>query len=270
MPTVQQADYDSILQLLLQNGFTKNEGEIYFAILKLKKANAIQVSEYVKADKTTVYRAIEKLSKLGLIASTGGKYNNLLFVKDIHKLQSHFEKKKFELDQGMELLNTFIEHYPINANMDYLRSKMTLLEGQDAVKEIYDMRHEKANTLIREITSDNVFSGVGLNGKASWDNSEYWDKIINQRKNSGCYLHQLVDISDQSTHYHRTNKEQFKEVRRVPSDFIVTAGMNIFGNKVAIYNTKSVDIIGIIIEDATIAGLCTNLFDFVWKRSEII
>jgi predicted transcriptional regulator len=267
---MQQIDFETISNLLQKNGFSNYEAEVYLAILKLKKSNGIQISEAVNADKTTVYRAIYKLLKLGLIASTGDKYNNLLFVKDINKLQSLLENKLSELNQGIELLGLFIDQYPTLENDALLKSKMTLLKGEDAVKAIYDIRHENPNTLIREITTERVFNKMGIDRKASWDTHAYWDKIIAQRKKAGCFLHQIVENEDSSIIYHRTNKEQFKEVRVVPEDFKITAGINIFGNKVGIFNTKSKDIIAVIIDDAMIAGLCANMFDFIWKRSKQI
>jgi hypothetical protein len=132
------------------------------------------------------------------------------------------------------------------------------------------MRHEKPNTLIREISSDFIQAQVGNLPKQTWNKNEYWDNLIAQRKKAGCFAHLLVDTSDESEYYHRTNPEMLKEVRVVPDDFKITAGMNIFGNKVAIHNTKTVDVVGIIIDDATIASLCMSFFDFVWKRSKAI
>ena len=267
---MQLVDFATISTLLKANGFSNYEAEVYLAILKLKKSNGIQIAEAVNADKTTVYRAIEKLLKLDLIAGTGGKYNNLLYVKDINKLQTHLEARLTELNQGIELVGMFIEQFPSIEKEELLKSKMTLLEGEIAVKAIYDIRHENPNTLIREITTDRVFNQMGIDRKAEWDTHKYWDAIIKQRKKAGCFLHQLVESDDSSIIYHRTNKEQFKEVRKVPEDFKITAGINIFGNKVGIFNTKSKDIIAVIIDDAMIAGLCANMFDFIWKRSQQI
>jgi sugar-specific transcriptional regulator TrmB len=267
---MQQVSFEEISQLLQQNGFTKNDAEVYLAILKLKKSNAIEVAEKINIDKTTVYRAIESLSRLGLIASTGGRYNNQLFVKDINKLPALLEQKRASLDQGLQLLNSFVEQLPIKLNEEYLHSKVTVLQGDDVVKDIYNIRHEKPNSLIREISSDFIQTQVGNGDGQTWNNHEYWNWVIEQRRKQGCFLHLLVDSGDESEYYHRTSDNLFKEARVVPDDFKITAGMNIFGNKVAIHNTKTVDVVGIIIDDVTISTLCASFFDFVWKRSKII
>jgi len=261
--TMQQLNKD-ITTTLVRNGFTENEANIYIVIAKLGKANAIEIAHSLKIDKTSVYRSAEKLIDLGLIARTGNKYGNQLFIDDINQLTKFFESKRSSAENDLLTIKEFLQNLPLQLDNEFLKTKVKVFKGPDVVKDLYELRIQEGKNLIREVST----SDVQLNLTPGED--AYWEDYIKRRIDSGAFLHMLIDKTDSSKTFHRTNKEQFKEVRIVPDDFLITSGLNIFNNKVAIHNTKSIDIIGIVIEDKSIADLLINFFDFIWKRSQII
>jgi hypothetical protein len=91
-----------------------------------------------------------------------------------------------------------------------LKSKVRVFRGEDSITKVYQERNASGDKLIREISTDTIFPGI---------ENKWWDNQIEIRKNNKSFLHQLVDVADSSTIYHRTNKKQFKEVRQTPDDF---------------------------------------------------
>ncbi len=253
-----------IREILSRNNFTENEINFYLALLKQGPSNATEIANTIQMDKSSAYKAAKQLQEKGLVATNGENYDKKLFIEDISVLKDIITKKKVEADIELKKLDIFLSELPEFMRTSINRSHVKVYQGENAVKRIYDERLLSHPPLIREVMSN------AATGDLIPQDDEYWNEHIKQRIEQGTYLHMLIDEADSDMTFHRTSKEQYKEVRILPEDFPVTSGVNIYNDFVAIHNTQSMHIIAVIIDDPTITELMKNFFDFVWRRSKII
>lgn len=254
---------DSANQALRELGLSELEASIYWSLLVTGQQNGNQLSEQVSADRSTVYRVLERLLLMGLVVSSGQRYNCVYSVENIEKIVDLGEKKVSSANNSLKSLKNLLEQVPMLSLEQVLKSKVRVFRGEDSIKIVYQEKNRSGDPILREISNNLVFPCNSLN-------AAFWNKEIAVRKTNKSFLHQLVDKSDDAVDFHRTSKSQFKEVRVFPDDFVMAAGINVFKNKVAFHNNSVADPLSIIIEDRAMAELMKNFFDFVWNRSQVI
>jgi len=197
----------------------------------------------------------------GIISSSNENYNCRYYVEDVNLLLKPSDKNLEKTSDAFESVKDFIGKVPMLSLEGVLKSKVRVFRGEDSITKVYQKRNVSGEKLIREIGTDTVFPGI---------EHEWWDRQIETRKRNNSFLHQMVDNADSSVIYHRTNKKQFKEVRLVPDDFKINAGINIYQDKVAFHNSSIANPMSLVIDDEAMSQLMRNLFDFIWNRSKLI
>lgn len=235
-------------------GLQKREVAVFTHLLLNGAQNGNQLAQKLSIERTAVYRYLRKLVSLGLLASSGEVYNCVYYVDNTQRIIDIAEQRAQEVKD-------FVKSIPFISEQQLLHSKVRVYRGEDSIVKVYREKNRSRDPIVREIANDLLFPNIP---------KAFWEKEIQVRKTSGSFLHMLVDKGDQSLDFHRTNELQFKEVRVIPSDFTITAGINIFKNKVAFHNKNSADPLAIVIEDQAMSLLLKNFFDFVWQRSQVI
>ncbi len=251
------------LATLQELGLEELESRIYWSLLLGGAQNGNQLAEQVGADRSTVYRTLRKLSRRALVVSSGQRYNCVYSISETEKLLFMAEKNIATAQGTLLSLRKLVNEVPMLTLEQVLKSKVRVFRGDDSIIKVYQEKNRSGDPVLREISNNLVFPCNELN-------EEFWNKEIAVRKKNKSFLHQLVDKSDDSEMFHRTSKSQFKEVRMYPDDFVMSAGINIFKNKVAFHNNSVADPLSIIIEDRAMAELMKSFFDFVWNRSQVI
>lgn len=246
---------------LINAGLSEIEAKVYLTIISKGVVNGSEIADMLELERTVVYRGLKRLLSKGIISSTNESYARKYYIEDTSKLTGYIEKDIYNKQKSLTQVRDLIDNLPFVSFDSLLKSKVKIYKGEDAIAKIYEDRLSSTEPILRELSTDLVFPGLS---------KRFWNSMIRKRKKSELFLQQLVDSKDQSVDFHRTNKDQFKEVRVVPSDFIMKSGINIYGNKVAFHNGKLNDSLAIIIEDIALAESMKNIFDFVWNRSKVI
>lgn len=252
---------DEQVQLLISGGLTKLEAKIYLLLLQKSNLNGNEIAAELGVERSLIYRSLKSISEKQLIVSSNERYNCKYSVADTQTLVSMTDKNLKKATESFEAVKKFVNQIPMISLEGVLKSKVRVFRGEESITKLYSERNNSGDPVIREISSDTVFPMIS---------NEWWDHQIEVRKNHHSFLQQLVDVADKSLAYHRTNKEQFKEVRQVPEDFSINAGINIFGDRIAFHNSSVSDPMSLIIEDVAMAKLMKNMFDFIWNRSKVI
>ena len=82
-------------------GLTRNQAEVYLALLKLGSATAQQVIKESGLHRSPVYDALEKLQEQGLVSSVVKDFKQYFQAVSPKKLYSYLEEKKQELTEAM-------------------------------------------------------------------------------------------------------------------------------------------------------------------------
>lgn len=249
------------IQLLAKSGLTEVESKIYILLLGKGELNGNQIAEDLLVERSLIYRALKNMVKKDLLGSSNESYNCKYSIEDTNHLLVLPDKNLKAAKASFDAVKEFINQVPAISLDGILKSKVRVFRGEDSITKVYQERNISGDKLIREISTDTIFPGI---------ENKWWDAQIEIRKNNKSYLHQLVDVADSSTNYHRTNKKQFKEVRQVPDDFNIEAGINIYKDKIAFHNSSITNPIALVIEDEAMVKLMKNLFDFIWNRSKVI
>jgi len=251
----------SNIELLEQTGLSRVEAEVYLVIIIEGQLNGNQISDKLGIDRTVIYRALRKLASSGYIISSGEKYNCKYYVENSDLIVQKAEHTVTIAQQTYSDVKKLVDTIPLLSMEQVLKSKVKVYRGDDSITKVYQEKNRSGDAILREISNDMVFPNIP---------DGFWDKEIAMRIANKSFLHQLVDHSDASVKYHRTSVKQFKEVRVIPNDFIMSAGINIYGHKVAFHNNSVANPLSIIIEDKAMADLMRTFFDFVWNRSQVI
>jgi sugar-specific transcriptional regulator TrmB len=251
----------SNIAILEHAGFSAIEAKVYLVILADGLINGNQIAERLDLNRTVVYRALRKLASKGYLVSTGEKYDCKYSVGDVELVLKKAEQSVSVAQQNYSDLKSFVDTVPMLSMEQVLKSKVKVYRGEDSITKIYQEKNRSGDALLREISNDLVFPNIP---------DGFWDTEIAVRITNKSFLHQLVDHSDDSEKYHRTSVKQFKEVRVIPNDFVMSAGINIYGHKVAFHNNSIASPLAIIIEDKAMSDLMRSFFDFVWNRSQVI
>ncbi|MBI2130057.1 helix-turn-helix domain-containing protein, partial [Candidatus Woesearchaeota archaeon] len=86
-------------KVLEKIGLTRNQSEVYLALLKLGSATAQQIIKESGMHRSRVYDSLEKLQQLGLVSSVVKDYKRYFQAAKPEKLFEYVDEKKEAISQ---------------------------------------------------------------------------------------------------------------------------------------------------------------------------
>jgi len=239
--------------LTTTTGLSDKEIQIYLTLLQLGEGSVIDIARKAGLKRTTVYNMLPTLVESGLINVTVKNKRKRFFIEDVGVLQKILEDKQNILGRILPDLRTLHNIIPF-------KPKTTFYEGRGGFKEmVYDLfKTCKPGDEVLSFIGSNKFHEVLPENFAN----EYWKERI-RKKISTRVLSPRFEASEDMV---KTAIQQLRKIKLIDDpDFIFQAGIEIYGDKIALMSYKE-NYMGVIIESIEITRMLRCIFNLLWKK----
>ena len=251
-----------IEQVLKELGLTDKEPEVYLELIKVSGAQpASTIANRLKMHRTTVYKTLIKLSKMGLVTKTM-KYGITCFLAEEPEinLENLIIKKKEKLDFVTEIFASALPELKNMEKQDVLIPKMRYYEGIEGVKRVYE------DTLIE---GKDIYAFENVEGMTPEVNEYVFGDYVPRRNKKGMFI-QIISPENKKHILSRKEDHKFgRETRFFPLEITpIEIEINIYGNKTAFFSYKREEMFAFIIESESIKKSMKSIFDFCWMLAK--
>ncbi len=242
---------------LRNNGFNEKDVQIYLDIFRHQQSYASSISSRTGVDRTTVYSVIKRLLKQGVIVQT--KVNDVaaympvsaeVFVDKVDRMIDDFKAQR-------KAASLFASEMSKFSKSSFLKPKIRIFEGDDAVINLYEQTLESGGTQKSFLTIKSIPQSLRHFLK---------DQFIKSKKKKGVFSKVLLADSKRSSKYQDLDGVSNRHTKLVKDHpFDLHSEIILFAEKeVAIIDFHK-QIYGIVIESETLYKTIEALFDFIWK-----
>ncbi len=243
---------------LEEMGLSKIEVEAYLALLKTAGAQPASVlANRMSINRTTAYKALVNLSKLGLATKTMKHGIICFFAEDPEDtLKNLIEEKEQVLKDVNQTILDALPSLMVGEDSSPHLPKIRYYEGLDGLKQIYESVLKEGVDYYRYGDITKIYGTLG----------EYTEDFIKRRNKMGITAHAIMPYHKRSEELYKKDKEELRKALYIPHDlFPIEGEVRIFGNKVAILSLKKDSPIGVIIESEIVARMFKSIFMLTWR-----
>ncbi len=245
-------------QALEEIGLTKIEVEAYLTLLKTAGAQPASIlANRMNINRTTAYKALLNLSKLGLATKTMKHGIICFFAEDPEDtLKTLIEDKKLKLHEVNKTILDALPSLTVGEENSTSLPKIRYYEGEEGIKQIYEMVLKEGVDYYRYGDIAKIYETLG----------DYVDDYIKRRNKLGITAHAIMPYEKRSEELYKKDKEELRKALYIPKElFPIEGEVRIFGNKVAIFSLRRESPIGVIIESDIVARMFKSIFMLTWK-----
>ncbi len=250
-----------IEETLIALGLSKEETEIYLALLSKGALSVSEIAKGTKVKRTYVYKICEDLLAKGLISISNKNKGVTYAPLSPDYLLSIAQKKKQEADvtqQKIEsLLNSLKEKYKAVEEKPIVQ----VFESIEGLKKIYkDILEEKSDILLLRSYYDDKRP----------DLDSVVMKQVGRQVSAGIHVRTITPLEKTTkSMYKNFDKKNLVDRHIINSTkFELASQILIYNEKVAIISLKK-NIISTLIDNKDISDTFKTLFEYLWKKTEI-
>lgn len=224
---------------LEQLGLTKNEAKIYLALLDKGPSLAGNISQLTGIHRRSVYDAVERLIKKGIIGyikQNNRKYFEAVDPENLFKL----------LKEKEECLNSIMPKLKVRHKYVQKKQETNFFKGKDGLKSIFE----------DQLNSKEIFI-LGASSTANKILKYYFNWFDKRRVQKKVLVHMIT-----------TDKEikiPLAKIKYLPKKYSAPAAINIYQDKVAIILWSEEKPLAILIKNEEIMKSYKTYFDLMWK-----
>lgn len=243
--------------MLKQLGLSDKEAKVYLAGLVLGPSPVVKISEKSGINRPTTYVQIESLMKLGLMSSYMKGKKQYFAVEPPERLQELTRIKEQEVKEQSERLREILPELRVIFDTAEEQPKVRFFEGKEGIMAMAADIFKTKGKEILTITSDDLVSKT-----FSQEEREKFEQLRARRKirTRALYTRKEGPFSAPPP---STVTDQFIPYNKFP----ITAGIDIYDNKLAAYTLKG-KLVGAIIESQEIANTLRSIFELAWENAD--
>jgi len=252
------------LQLFQNVGLEDKEPDVYLALIKLSGSQpASIVASHTGLNRTTVYKTLIKLCKMGLATKTMQHGITCFYAENPEdRLEKIVMERKKRVDQVHENLIGLLPSLKELERKETLLPKMKYYEGIDGVKRVYE------DTLLSEEVTE-IYAFENTEFMTPEMRTYIFEDYIPRRAKKNIFIRVITPKNKTHIGSRKQDKIFFRETRFFSTGpFPLEIEINIYGNKTALFSYKEEEMFGAILESAAIANSMKAIFDFCWKFSK--
>lgn len=250
--------YEQQLQLA---GLTPDQATVYEILLKGGHSPARKIAQNSPYKRTLVYKILDDLQKLGLVARKD-EVGKVSVFEPAHplKLKELAEKKEEQARNAQTALDGIIGNLISDFNLISGRPGVKFYEGLEGAKKVLADSLAASTEIYSYIDNeavDKYYPGI---------NEEY----VKQRKKLHIKKKMLMVDSEHTRKHEKNTDSDTTEIRVIPSPVPFATVMQIYNDKVS-YIAVSPDknkLISIIIQQPEIAQMHKSLFEHQWTLAK--
>ncbi|MBU0959339.1 MAG: hypothetical protein KKB31_05330 [Nanoarchaeota archaeon] len=236
-------------------GLLKSEEKTYFALLKLGPSSAGIIARQTGLNRVSVYKALEKLSKSGLVTSVIKSNRKCYESCSPSSIKLLIKEKEDELsllkNKIPEMTNLFQE------NNEGVKTK--IYKEMKGAKTIW-------SSLLQEVKNGDEWLIIGAPKSADLF-AGYFNEFNKERARKKVSL-KIIYNSDAKDLREEREKQKLVSVRVMPKEYVTPASIEIVRDNVLIVLYEP-EIIVFHMKDIHIAKSFKVYFDLLWKIGEI-
>ncbi len=237
---------------LISYGLTRNEAAIYVCLLRKLEAPVFDISKETGISRATVYLTLENMKNLKLVSAF--RKNNVQYFtpENPSRLKMMIDEKKAVLDAVLPELSAIID-------TDREKPAVRMYTGSAGVKIVLEdiletLERKNEQTLLAASRTEILDRFPG-----------YFPEWIKRREKLNIKSRLILPESERKKHAFEVN--EMREVKYVPDEFGFKAMIEIYANKMAVFNLREGEIYSIVIESEPIVQTFKQLFGFAWTNA---
>ncbi|MBU2565971.1 hypothetical protein KKG46_00225 [Patescibacteria group bacterium] len=232
--------------LLLELGLNETEAHIYEALLTKGPMTGSKIAEFSGIGRGNVYNAMQTLKAQHLVTEKEGKIA-VFEAAPPSSLEMMLTKQKNKIEQISASFGNILPLLSSDYRLSTGKPIVRVFEGIEGLKEIYN------DTLLQ---TDTIYALVSPDEPApqlfDWLTTTYVKKRVNKQIPVNVVVN---GTASQTSDYIAKNERELRTAKFVKNlDYKFSGEIDVFGDKVAFIAYKENELIGTIIENASIAS----------------
>ncbi len=241
----------NIIPVLKSLGLLESEVKTYLAALELGPSTVLEINKKIGLSRQAIYTAIESLIELGLMSSVEKGKKTLFTAESPERLRSFAEAKLKKMESTVREIKDITKDLTLMQQGE--KPVVKMFEGKEGIISIHNDISQTKPEQIDDFVNNDAMSKL-ISDEDVKHLKERLDKL--QVKTRA-----LVASNEPPIELHRRLK---KIIHIDNKDINFDGDIAIYGNKVALTSLKG-KIIGVIIENPTIAQTMRALFELAWQ-----
>src|SRR3989344_523144 len=236
---------------LLKNiGFTDKDAKVYVALLKLGDSNIKSLVDETNLPRSTIYTRIKKLYSLGAVEVFQKKRTKYYIAVTPEKLINIVKNNTKELEDHIDIFRN-----TVNAAEPY-SSKIKLFEGEEGIKLILNDIVDESRPFLAIVSIDDMARIA----------RDHFELFIERRIEKRLSVRLITNKTRESETLRQKDDEERRITRFVPSQYDFRTATYIYGDKIAMLSLNDKPVLGLIIEDASMANTHRMYFEALWAN----
>ena len=257
-----------IIRFLVRLGLSENEAKVYLGFLKYPDVTAADVARELDMDKSSCYRAVVNLLTLGLVVTRPKNRGTTYTAVNPNQLTLLLDKKRTELDIQALALDSYITSLAQSIPAkNTIGTRVKMERGLEGLQSMMEDRLKFGGSTQLE----RWFSDHPLILTPDW--SRYIKDYAKRRISLNISVKGLYDTQASTSNYGelmRSSAKILKEVRILPQGIDNKQAFVIYADKVAFVTPDRDDLVVLTIQEPILVNLLSDMFYFIWERSERI
>ncbi len=241
----------AIAKILTSLGVTKDQANIYQALLALGEATVQALAEYAGVKRSSAYYMLLELQKRGMVYETKHRKRTYYIPAKADDVLRQWEKKVAEFRTGIDLFHAI-------ENQHAKKARMYMFEGAAGFKKIWEMIFDSGVKEYCIMGDPREFLSFVRKGYIT-------GRIIAEKKLRGIRSRQLVAFSEYAKEIIAKDQQENRVSKMLPHIYPLPYATIIVGSFVALIAPSSENMI-VMIESDGFARTQQSLFDALWER----
>lgn len=242
-----------LTETLQQFGLTKNEAEVYLALLQLGPSPVLVISRRTGLKRPTIYLILDELMGRGFAALVPQEKKKLFIALP----PDRFEEK---LERQTELIRQVLPELTALYRTQTAKPAIQIFESREGIMNVY-----------KEITNFKISEILGFFSIEAIPQEffESFELFINALKEKKMRLREIVYVKDKNHFYiQKTKNLPNHEMRRTIAQHKFFTDNFIYGNKVALFSFKKR--FAVVVESEDVVNSLRSLFELAWQSAQKI
>ncbi|KKT77658.1 MAG: hypothetical protein UW86_C0003G0026 [Microgenomates group bacterium GW2011_GWA1_Microgenomates_45_10] len=253
-----------LIKQLKAFGMDNKGAQIYLTLLQKGPTTSLEISRLTSYNRTSVYRYLEELKKLGVVEEIIDEHRTLAKASSAEQLKLLVAQKEAEVDQLKHTLPMLAEELSRLENDAGSPTKVLFYRGKNGIQQLLwnSLKIPKGGEM------------VGLSYRP-WNDivgREFSDKLRVELRIKEINDREVTNTPGPFDYVHDEMFEDFTwRERYLPSSILEIRHETLIYNDVfALFHYHNGELFGVEIHNAEIAKTQKQLFEILWKKAKVI
>ncbi len=238
---------ETLLDDLEKLNFSINESKVYLTLISLGPSLAGGIAKESDLDRSSTYNALKMLVERGIVSTVHENKRTIYVPADHKKIIDYFKEKE-------EIASKIIPSLQSRFRLTKEKKSILLFQGYKGIKTIFQ-------DILDSLNKNDEYLVIGAEGQFS-DKMPYYAPLFRKMKEKKQIRTKLLVREGSS----KSTAGKYTEYKKIPSDVISPATINIYDKKVAIFIWEEKPE-AILIENENVSKSFKNYFNLIWKRA---